>query len=91
MTTGALHEPDEIFLGFTRALRSAGVAVTHDRATSSLEATALVGGDDAEATFRAGRATLCGSPDDLVRYDQRLRGVVRGAQRCPHDAPGEAA
>ena len=30
------------------------------------------------ATFRAGRATLCAGPDDLVRFAPRVRGVVRG-------------
>ena len=59
---------DEILLGFTRALRSAGMSVTHDRATGFLQAAALVGADDPEATYRAGQATLCGSPDDLERY-----------------------
>src|SRR6188768_3799117 len=68
MTAPAVHEADEILLGFTRALRSAGMHVTHDRSTSFLEATALVGAGDLQATFRAGRATLCASPDDLVRY-----------------------
>jgi len=62
------HEADEILLGFTRALRAAGLAVTHDRATSFLQAAAMVGADDPHATYRAGRATLCAGPDDLVRY-----------------------
>ncbi len=62
------HGADEILLGFTRALRSAGLAVTHDRATSFLQAAAMVGADDSRATYRAGRATLCAGPDDLLRY-----------------------
>lgn len=62
------HAADEILLGFTRALRSAGLPVTHDRATSFLQATAMVGAGDPHATYRAGRATLCAGPDDLVRY-----------------------
>ena len=63
-----VHEADEVLLGFTRALRSAGLAVTADRATSFLTAASLVGADDPHATYRAGRATLCAGPDDLVRY-----------------------
>lgn len=63
-----VHEADEILLGFTRALRAAGLAVTHDRATSFLQASAMVGADDPHATYRAGRATLCAGPDDLIRY-----------------------
>jgi uncharacterized protein with von Willebrand factor type A (vWA) domain len=41
-----------------------------DRAQSFLAATAVVGLDDQRATYWAGRATLCSSPDDLDRYDQ---------------------
>ena len=62
------HQADEILLGFTRALRSAGLAITHDRATSFLQAAAMVGAGDPHATYRAGRATLCAGPDDLIRY-----------------------
>jgi uncharacterized protein with von Willebrand factor type A (vWA) domain len=65
-----LHEPDELLLGFARALRAAGVPVTQDRTRSYLEATSLVGLDDQKATYWAGRATLCSGPDDLDRYDQ---------------------
>jgi uncharacterized protein len=63
-------EPDELLLGFARALRAAGVQVTHDRAQSWLRAAALIGLDDQRATYWAGRATLCSTPDDLDRYDQ---------------------
>lgn len=69
-STGARHEPDELLLGFSRALRAAGVPVTMDRAQSFLAATAVVGLDDQRATYWAGRATLCASPDDLDRYDE---------------------
>ncbi|MGZ4580452.1 MAG: vWA domain-containing protein [Nocardioidaceae bacterium] len=69
MTT-ALHAPDELLLGFARALRAAGVPVTQDRAQSFLEAVATVGLDDQRATYWAGRATLCAGPDDLDRYDE---------------------
>ena len=65
-----LHEPDELLLGFARALRAAGVPVTQDRTRSYLEATSMVGLDDQQATYWAGRATLCSGPDDLDRYDQ---------------------
>ncbi|MFI5952943.1 VWA domain-containing protein [Cryptosporangium sp. NPDC051539] len=61
---------EEILLGFTIALRAAGVPVTHDRAQGYLEAAALAGLTDARAAYYAGRATLCASPADLERYDQ---------------------
>ena len=65
-----VHEADEILLGFTRALRAAGVQVTLDRAQSFATAVALVDFGDPRATYLAGRATLCSAPDDLERYDQ---------------------
>ena len=61
---------DELLLGFTRALRAAGVPVTSDRAQSYLRAVAVLGFDDQRATYWAGRSTLCSGPDDLDRYDQ---------------------
>ena len=64
------HRPDELLVGFARALHVAGVGVTQDRTRSFLEATALVGLDDQRATYWAGRATLCSGPDDLERFDQ---------------------
>lgn len=65
-----LHPPEEILLGFARALRAAGVSVTADREQGYLRAVAAVGLDDQAATYWAGRATLCASPSDLARYDQ---------------------
>ncbi|GGR56651.1 uncharacterized protein with von Willebrand factor type A (vWA) domain [Nocardioides luteus] len=65
-----MSDGPEILLGFTRALRSAGVQVTQDRAHGFLQATAIVGADDPVATYTAGRATLCAGPDDLRRFDQ---------------------
>ena len=70
MTGTAIHPPEEILLGFARALRAAGVPVTADREQAYLTAVAEVGLDDQAATYWAGRATLCASPTDLARYDQ---------------------
>ncbi len=89
MTAPAVHEADEILLGFTRALRSAGMHVTHDRSTSFLEAAALVGAGDLQATFRAGRATLCASPDDLVRYAHVFEAWFGAREQLPRTAPRE--
>ncbi|WP_245927557.1 vWA domain-containing protein [Nocardioides silvaticus] len=66
----AVRGGDELLLGFTRALRSAGVPVTADRARAYLDAVALVGIGDRSATRVAGRATLCGGPDDLAAHDR---------------------
>ncbi|TNM40479.1 VWA domain-containing protein [Nocardioides albidus] len=69
-TTPLAHEPDEILLGFTTALRAAGVPVTQDRTRAYLDAVALVGLGDRAATRSAGRATLCATPEDLERHDR---------------------
>ena len=63
------HQADELLLGFARALRAAGVAVTADRERAYLQAVAEVGLQDRAATYWAGQATLCSSPADLERYD----------------------
>ena len=84
-----LHEPDELLLGFARALRAAGVPVTQDRTRSYLEAPALVGLDDQRATYWAGRATLCSGPDDLDRYDQVFTAWF--AQDIPRGKVAEAS
>lgn len=81
------HPPEEILLGFARALRSAGVGVTQDRAGSFLTATALVGFDDADAVYFAGQATLCAGPDDLDRYDQVFAGWFGGMEELPRRVP----
>ena len=67
--TDLLHPPEEVLLGFARALRAAGVAVTADRERTYLEAVAAVGLGDQPGVYHAGRATLCASPADLERYD----------------------
>ncbi|MDR7251843.1 uncharacterized protein with von Willebrand factor type A (vWA) domain [Nocardioides sp. BE266] len=83
--------PDEVLLGFTRALRAAGVPVTQDRAHGFLTAVAAVGLDDKQATYWAGRATLCGSPDDLVRYDQVFAAWFDPRDGLPRSRPREAS
>ncbi|MGI9157241.1 MAG: vWA domain-containing protein [Marmoricola sp.] len=84
----APHPPDELLLGFTRALRSAGVGVTHDRSTTFLTATSLLG-LDAAGTYLAGRATLCAGPDDLGRYDQVFEAWFGGREGLPRSVPRE--
>jgi uncharacterized protein with von Willebrand factor type A (vWA) domain len=63
------HEADELLAAFAGAVRAAGVPVTMDRTQAFLRATALLGADDRLGVYWAGRSTLCGSPDDLDRYD----------------------
>lgn len=61
---------DEILLALAHAARAAGVGVTHDRAATFLEAASVVGAGDLELVRRAGRATLCAGPEDLLRFEQ---------------------
>ncbi len=61
---------DELLLGFTRALRSAGIAVTSDRSQTFVTAVAAVGLGDRRGTYWAGRSTLCSGPEDFTPYDR---------------------
>ena len=85
--TETVRPPEAILLGFTRALRSAGVPVTQDRAHGFLAATALTGLDDRRGTYWAGRATLCAAPDDLQRYDQVFDAYFNSRDGLPRSRP----
>ncbi|WP_353952799.1 VWA domain-containing protein [Knoellia sp. S7-12] len=78
--TVVARSAEEILLGFARALRAAGVAVTADRERTYLQAVATVGLEDQAAVYAVGRATLCGSPSDLERHDL-VYAAWFGAQR----------
>jgi uncharacterized protein with von Willebrand factor type A (vWA) domain len=67
--TDEVRGGDEILLAFARALRAAGVPVTQDRAQGFLAAASVLDLADERGTWVAGRSTLCGSPDDLDRFD----------------------
>ncbi|NYD40643.1 hypothetical protein BJZ21_000726 [Nocardioides panaciterrulae] len=84
-----LRGADEVLLGFTRALRAAGVGVTQDRAHGFLSAVALLGLDDQRATYLAGRATLCAGPDDLERYDQVFEAWFNARDGLPRSRPAQ--
>lgn len=88
--SGTLHPADEVLLGFTRALRASGVAITQDRAQAFLAAVAAVGLGDRRATWWAGRATLCGSPDDLARFDQVFAAWFDHRDGLPRARPRES-
>ncbi len=80
---------DEVLLGFTRALRASGVGVTQDRAHDFLAAAALLGVADRRDTYWAGRATLCGGPDDLERYDQVFDAFFNSRDGLPRSRPAQ--
>ncbi|HZB66848.1 MAG TPA: VWA domain-containing protein [Ornithinibacter sp.] len=79
----AVRPPEEVLLGFARALRAAGVPVTADRERTYLAAVAAVGLDDQVAAYHAGRATLCASPADLDRHDHVYAEWFGGRSRPP--------
>jgi uncharacterized protein len=85
------RQPDEVLLGFTRALRASGVPVTQDRAQGFLAATAVLGLDDRRSTYLAGRATLCAGPDDLERYDQVFHAFFDARDGLPRPRPAQPA
>ena len=87
--TETVREPDEILLGFARALRAAGVPVTQDRTQGFLAAVAWSGSTTPRATYVAGRATLCASPDDLARYDQVHEAYFNARDGLPRPRPAE--
>jgi uncharacterized protein len=84
------RQTDEILLAFTRALRTAGVPVTQDRAHGFLEAAGITGVGDRRGTYWAGRATLCASPDDLHRYDQVFEAFFDSRDGLPRPRPAAA-
>lgn len=63
-----MASPDAMLLGLARAVRASGVPVTADRELAFVEAVSVVGIDDRDATYVAGEATLCSSPEDVHRY-----------------------
>ncbi|TSD68041.1 vWA domain-containing protein [Aeromicrobium piscarium] len=71
--TSLLHDPTPDapvaeLIGFVQALRAAGIGAWASE--DFLAATALLELGSAEDVYWAGRATLCGSPDDVPLYDE---------------------
>ena len=81
--------PEEILLGFARALRAGGLRVTQDRSAAFVTATSLVGLDDVAGVYVAGRATMCSGPDDLERYDQLFHAWFGEGEGVPRVVPKE--
>src|SRR6478609_5863373 len=81
---------DEILLAFARALRAGGVPVTQDRTHDFLAAAATLGAGDPAGVRIAGRATLCGSPDDLSRFDEVFEAFFNARDGLPRPRPATA-
>ncbi len=82
-------QPDVLpdLVGFTAALRHAGVAVTTDRAGAFLTALDELDVASQQQTYWAGRLTLCGDPDDIARYDMAFRAWFGSAQPRRRSSP----
>jgi uncharacterized protein len=62
-------DPVAGLVGFTAALRAAGLACEPDRVQAYLQAVEHLDMAVPDELYWAGRLTLCGEPDDLPRYD----------------------
>lgn len=68
----ARHPPGDAvdgLVGFTSALRHAGLGITTDRVAAFLTALDELDVTSRPQTYWAGRLTLCADPDDIGRYD----------------------
>ncbi|SEE75735.1 vWA domain-containing protein [Jiangella alba] len=63
-------EVDAEVAGFARRLAAAGVDVPPTRVHAMLEALDVLGAGSLRSVYWAGRVTLCGSPEDVERYDR---------------------
>ncbi|MCP2254560.1 hypothetical protein LY13_003329 [Prauserella aidingensis] len=68
-------------VGFTTALREAGLPCDRHRVRTYLDAVERVDVGDATQLYWAGRVTLCADPDDLPRYDQAFASWFGGADQ----------
>ena len=71
-STGASDQASPLagLVGFTAALRSAGLACDATRTDAYLRAVQWLDPADPADLYWAGRLTLCAEPDDLPRYDE---------------------
>ena len=70
-------------VGFARTLRAAGVAVGPDRVHAMVAATEHLDVTRRQDVYWAGRLTLCGSPEDLERYDRAFAAYFAGDTAPP--------
>lgn len=70
MTATFVPDAPAVLVGFVRALRAAGVDAGPDRVQTYLTAVAGLRPEQRPHLYWAGRLTLCGTPDDLERYDR---------------------
>ncbi|MFY4723188.1 hypothetical protein ACLF5H_32950, partial [Streptomyces sp. LaBMicrA B280] len=74
---------DAVLLGLVRALRAAGVEASTERMYAFLRAVAVLRPGMRADVYAAGRATLCGGPDDLERYERVFAAYFGAAEGSP--------
>jgi uncharacterized protein with von Willebrand factor type A (vWA) domain len=84
-TTTVLPLPG--LVGFTHALRRAGLACDPHRTAAYLEAVSCLDPADPANLYWAGRVTLCAQPDDLPAYDEAFAAWFSPDWRPPRPTP----
>ena len=76
-------------VGFTAALRAAGLPCDGQRVQAYLEATGHIDPAVIDELYWAGRLTLCAEPDDLPRYDEAFAAwfISGPSRRRPPNGP----
>ena len=72
----------DTIVGFARTLRAAGVAATPGRVQALIDALAVLDPTDRAQLYWAGRSSLCGSHDDVERYERAFEAYFGG--EAPH-------
>ena len=70
---GPPYDAVDSVTGFALTLRAAGVAASPERVQAAVQAMAALDPSRVVDVYWAGRLTLCGTPDDLARYDAAFR------------------
>ncbi|HLI54159.1 MAG TPA: VWA domain-containing protein [Acidimicrobiales bacterium] len=81
--------PARIVTGFVRALRAGGLSVPTGAAVAFAEALGLLGLEDPDRVYWAGRATLVRRPEDVERYDQTFSAYWAGVAAPAGETPQE--
>ena len=81
-SVGGAEDVTATLVGFARTLRAAGVTASPDRVHAMFGATELLDVTRRRDVYWAGRLTLCGSPEDLERYDRAFAAYFAG-ERAP--------
>ncbi len=63
------YDATDTVVGLARTLRAAGVPASPERVQAAVRALAALDPRSRDDVYWAGRLTLCGSPDELPRYD----------------------